>query len=352
MRSGNCKPVFACDRMIPLPPGIPPAGKAAAASEALPMGPYNITAYLAAMGISTVCASVLFYFSLRKSPDLRQEKALPLTVCVLLLGAVLGILFAKLFYFLFYFFYLTEQGAGTFWFSLKTEELSYYGGVAGVCLAVALSAKIFGMKPVKVLNAFAPACALLAAAARFAEYFLYPTGTGSYLETPLFFPLAVNIVWSEDYTSSVLAVYMYEGVMSLVAFVLCLKHRGEPRRMLRTLFYLCLPQILLESLRADAISLLFVHMEQLLCYLFVEGVLIWYGWKGGRKHFASWIPALTGLLVCGLTIVEEFMLDGKIRIGGSYVSPWITYTLMAAGLALLAVMEHRGNRRLYSLSSK
>ena len=312
------------------------------------MGPYDMTAYLITMGISALCVTVFFYFLLRKSPDLRPGKALSLSVCVLLLGAVLGILSAKLFYFLFNFFYVIEQDAASFWLSLRTEELSYYGGVAGVCLAVALAAKIFGLKPGKLLNTFAPAGVLMAAAARFAEYFLYPTGTGISLENPLPFPLAVNIVWSEDYTESVLAVFMFEGFLSLVAFVLCLKHREEPRRMLRTLFYLCLPQILLESLRADAIRLLFVKMEQLLCFVFVEGVLVWYGWKGGRKRFASWIPALAGLAVCGLTIVEEFMLDEKLRPFGTIVPQWISYAAMAAGLVLLAVMEHRGNRRLYS----
>ena len=312
------------------------------------MGPYDMTAYLITMGISALCVTVFFYFLLRKSPDLSPEKALPLSACVLLLGAGLGILSAKLFYFLFNFFYVIEQDAASFWLSLRTEELSYYGGVAGVCLAAALAAKIFGLKPGKLLNTFAPAGVLMAAAARFAEYFLYPTGTGISLENPLPFPLAVNIVWSEDYTESALAVFMFEGFLSLVAFVLCLKHREEPRRMLRTLFYLCLPQILLESLRADAIRLLFVKMEQLLCFVFVEGVLVWYGWKGGRKRFASWIPALAGLAVCGLTIVEEFMLDEKLRPFGTIVPQWISYAAMAAGLVLLAVMEHRGNRRLYS----
>ncbi len=312
------------------------------------MGPYNMTAYLITMGISMVFVSGLFCLLLRKSPEVRTEKALPLSLCALLLGTVLGVLSAKFFYFVFYFSHIMEQGFGSFWLSLRTEEMSYYGGVAGVCLAVALSAKIFRLRPGSILNIFAPAGALMAAAARFAEYFLFPTGTRFGMESPLPFPLAVSIVYSEDYAEYYPAIFMFEGILSLVAFALCLKHRKEPRCLLRTLFYLCLPQVLLESLRSDAIKLLFVRMEQLVCFLVVEGVLVWYGWKGGRKSFAAWIPALAGLAVCGLTIVEEFMLDGKIRPFGTSVPQWITYALMAAGLALLAVMEHRGNRRLYS----
>lgn len=306
----------------------------------------NIPAYLITMGISAVCSCALFYFSLRRRPEFTGKKALPLGICVFLLGTVLAVLGAKLLYFIFNFSYLTEQGAGKFWLSLRTEEMSYYGGVGGVCLAVMLSARFFHLRPVKVLNTFAPAGALMAAAVRLAEYFLFPTGTGEFLDDPLPFPLAIYI---ENYEMYVISVFALEAIFALVAFVLSLYHRNEPQRFLRTLFYLCLPQVLLESLRSDSIRLLFVRMEQLTCFLVAEGILVWYGWKGGRRNFASWIPALAGILVCGLTITEEFMLDGKILIGGEYVPQLVTYSLMAAGLAFLAVMEHRANRRLLSL---
>ncbi len=312
---------------------------------------YNVHAYLAAMGVSAVCCCVLYALSARKRLGLPGGRAAALGASLLLLGTVLGILGAKLFYFLFRFFYLIETDAGAFWLSLKTEELSYYGGVAGVILAVFFSAKLFGLSPAKALNAFAAAGALMAAAARFAECFLFPAGTGAYLDQSLPFPLAVSIVYSEDYTECILAVYTFEGLFSLLACALSLGRAGEPRRFLRTLFYLCLPQILLESLRTEAINLLFVHLEQLVCYLFVEGVLVWYGWKCGRKRFSSWVPALAGLAVCGLTIMEEFMLDGKILLNDAFIPQWITYLLMAAGLAVLAAAEHAGNRRLTHLKS-
>ncbi len=309
--------------------------------------PYNLTAYLIAMGASALCACALLFFSFRKEPAVRADQALSMSACVLLLGCLLGILGAKLFYFIFNLSYLLQQDAGAFWTSLRAEELSYYGGVAGVTLAAALTGKLFGLRPVRALNAFAPAGALMAAAARFAEYFLYPVGTGAYLDAALPFPLAVGVWYSEDYTEYVLAVFMFEGLVSLAAFALSLAHRGEPRRFLRTLFYLCMPQVLLESLRNDSISLLFIKLEQLTCFLFVEGVLVWYGWACRKKGFSAWIPAVAGLVVCGLTVLEEFMLDGKVRVGGTFVPEIITYSMMAAGLAVLAVMEHRGNRLLY-----
>lgn len=306
----------------------------------------NIGAYLAVMGACALFSCALFGVSARNRLGLSSRRALSLGVCTLLLGTVLCILCAKVLFFFFRFSYLTRNRGGEFWLSLRTEELSYYGGVAGVSFAVMLCARLCRLNVRETLNAFAPAGALMAAAARFAEYFLYPTGTGTTLDQPLPFPLALRIVYDEDYSEYVLAVFMLEGIVSLVVFVLSLLRKKEPRRFLRTLAWLCIPQILLESLRSDAINWLLVHVEQLLCFLFVQGVLVWYGWKGNRKSFSSWVPALLGLLVCGVIIAGEFALEGKILLGGSMIPRWITYLVMVSALAVLAAAEHLGNRNL------
>ena len=310
------------------------------------MDEMNIGAYLLMMAISAVCVCTFFYLSVLRRRQLSSGKALSLSICVLLLGTVFAVLGAKLFYFIYRFSFFIRQGVLDYWLSVSIEELSYYGGVAGVVFAVFLSAKICGVSPRFALNGFAPWGALMAALARFAEYFIFPAGTGALLDEPLPFPIAVNITYSEYYTESMLAVFMFEGVLSLVAFVLSLIHSEEPRRLLRTLFYLCLPQIILESMRSEAINLLFIHLEQLVCYLFLESVLVWYAFRLGRKSFSSWIPALTGLAVCGLVIACEFAVDGKIHFGDSRIPEWIIYSVMAAGLAAVAVAEHRANRRL------
>ena len=143
---------------------------------------YNMTAYLITMGACAVCVSVLFYFSAAKSRNLPAGKAFPLSACALPAGIILGIFGAKLFYFVFRFSYIFDTGFWNYWFSLKTEEMSYYGAVAGVTLAVFLAAKLCGVRPRAAFNAFAPAGALMAAAARFAECFLFPTGLGAYLD--------------------------------------------------------------------------------------------------------------------------------------------------------------------------
>ena len=306
----------------------------------------NIGAYLAVMGACALFSCALFGVSARNRLGLSSRRALSLGVCTLLLGTVLCILCAKVLFFFFRFSYLTRNRGGEFWLSLRTEELSYYGGVAGVSFAVMLAARLLRLRPREVLNAFAPAGAWMAAAARFAEYFLFPTGTGATLDQPLPFPLAVRVFYDEDYSEYLLAVFMFEGILSLAVFLCSLLRKDEPRRFLRTLAWLCIPQILLESLRSDAINWLLVHAEQLVCFLFVEGVLAWYGWKSGPKSFAAWVPALLGLAVCGVIIAGEFALEGKILLGGSLIPRWITYLAMAGSLAVLAFAEHLGSRNL------
>ena len=288
-------------------------------------------------GCSAFACILWFFLDLRLRK--KDRRALPLALLAAALGVLLGTACARGLWVLFRIYLRPPL------FELKVTELSYYGGMAGVMLAVLLSAAALGRKPREILNAFAPMGAFLAAMFRFAEGFLGSFGYGTDLESGLFFPLTVEIP-DEFFPEYYLAVFMMEGFFSLIAMALSLARGKERDRWIRTLFYLCLPQILLESLRTDAINYLFIHLEQLVCYLFVEGVLIWYAFRLGRKQFSSWIPALTGLGLCALVVAAEFLVDGKWIIGGSYVPQWITYSVMAAGLAAVAVTEHRANRSL------
>ena len=227
-------------------------------------------------------------------------------------------------------------------FGLSYDELSYYGGVAGVLLAVFLAAKLAGRNVRETLNTFAPMGALLAALFRFAEYFLGEFGVGMWMDQGLFFPLTIENVISEDYSEFFPAVFMLEGTFSLVAAAIALFRRYEKYRWLRTLFYLCLPQILCESLRSTSIAWLFVRAEMLFCYLLCEGVLIWYAFRAGRKQLKSWVPAIVGLVACGIVITAQFAIDGKITVGNSAIPQWISYAVEIAALAAVAVAEHKG----------
>ena len=298
----------------------------------------NITGFLVTAGCGALLCILWFFLALRR--EYGCSRAAVVSVSSLVLGTVLGVFLARLVWVLCMIQYRYPL------FALNYDELSYYGGMAGVILGVFLAAKIGGLGGRKVLNVFAPMGAMLAVAVRFAEYFLAEYGCGAYMEQGLFFPLTVEFRYDESFAEYYQAVFMLEDFFALAAMVFALVRKGDTYRWVRTVFYLCLPQILCESLRLNSIAWRFVKAEQLFCFLLCEGVLAWYALKAEKKGFSAWVPALTGLLVCGLVIVAEFAKDGKIMIHEKMISQWIIYGAVAAGLALMAVMEHRGYRRL------
>ena len=296
----------------------------------------SLTAYLLFMGCSAAACILWFFLAVRKR--MPAGKAGLLSVLTLVFGIILGVAGARLVWF------LCRINTRPSLLPLEYYELSYYGGVSGVSLAVWLSAKLLGLNGRDTLNAFAPAGAFMAAMARFAEGFLGMIGVGEIgLEEGIFFPVTVEFAYDETYSEFYLAVFMFEGLFCLAAMILCLKHRDERDRFLRTLFYLCLPQVFCESLRTQSIKWLFVRSEQLFCFVFCEGVLFWYGLRmNGKVPFLKrWGAAILGLIVCGLIITAEFALDGKILIAGEMIPKWLTYAFVLAGLGAMAVAEHR-----------
>lgn len=292
--------------------------------------------YFIFTGCSAAACTLWFYLADRRRHA--NSKSLLLCLLTLVFGAALGTAFARLVWVLFRVMIHPPL------FVLKAGELSYYGGLAGVLLAVIFAGGICGRKPREVLNTFAPAGAFLAAMFRFAEGFLGMLGFGSYMEKGLFFPVTMEIYYDEYFSEYYLAVFMLEGLLSLAAMVFAILHDKDRYRWIRTLFYLCLPQIFCESLRIQSITWLFVRAEQLVCFLLCEGVLVWYAFRSKCRSLRSWIPALTGLVVCGLIIAIEFALDGKIIIDGESLPRWLLYLLMASGLAIMAAAEHSGAR--------
>ena len=303
----------------------------------------NVTGFLFVTGCGALLCILWFFLALRKKA--RNVRAALVSGLSLVLGVVLGIACARAVYVLCMIRYHFPL------FDLSHDQLSYYGGMAGVILAVCVAGKSGGLKLRDTLNVFAPMGALLAAAVRFAEGCLGDFGCGEWMETGLFFPITVEFRLDEYYADYYPAIFMLEGLFAVIAMIVALTHEDEKYRWVRTLFYLCLPQILCESLRMNSIAWRFVRAEMLFCFLWCEGVLVWYAFMRDRKQFSSWTPALTGLLVCGLVIVLEFVKDGKIQIGGQMVAHWIVYVVMALGLAAMAFAEHRGYKRIRNSKS-
>ena len=254
-------------------------------------------------------------------------------------GTVLGLVLAKLVYYFSMIDFMLMQGWLNSLVDVTMGTFSYYGGVAGFCLGVVLTARITRQKPMALLNAFAPAGVLLAALARFGEFFLEGVGTRDFLYWELpghcFFPLAV----ANEYGEWLYAVFMLEGLLTLVVFAVCLiwlkKHR-----FLRSLFYLCLLQILCESLRSDSFTWLFIKAEQLFCMLGAVGILLVYCIKspGARRR---WLPVVSCFPIAAVFVVLEFALNGKIPL-----SKPLCYAIMAAGLAGMSLIEIRACKRM------
>lgn len=295
----------------------------------------NYSSYFLFTGCGILLGILWFFVADRHKAQ--DKKSLPLSLLVLFLGMVLGLVCARFVWF------LCRINTAPKLFGLRYNELSYYGGMAGVILAVVFAAGIMGRGIRETLNTFAPMGAFIAAVMRFGEGFLGLLGMGKWMEEGIFFPITAEIVWDEYYSEFYLAVFMFEGICSVIVMVLSLTRSKEKYCFLRTLFYLCLPQVLWESMRSESISWLFVRAEQLFCFLLCECILVWYAFRTGRKQMRSWFPAFTGLAACGIIIAGEFALDGKISFGETAAPHWAIYLVVAAALAAMAVMEHRGH---------
>lgn len=297
----------------------------------------NLKAYLFLMAAGWAVSVILFYFLTKRKID--TGKALLTAGSALVLCPVFGLVFSKIGYILLRI-NIIPHGNGFFPYltDFRVEELCFSGAVIGVVLGVCLSSKLAGIQTRQALNLFAPAGALMIVVARMSEMHLGMLGIGMYLEKG-FFPFAQPIVW-DNWTEWYLAVFTFEAVFALIAMILSLIHKDEPWCFLRTLFYLCLPQVFCESLRMNTISWLFVKAEQVICFAVCEGILVWISLKTDYRKFHNWAPALIGLIVLLLTIAEEFALDK------TDIPHWITYSLMMIGLASMALAEHMSQKLL------
>ena len=298
-----------------------------------------------------VSAAAMLVFGLFGVANSRQER-LKLTLSSFCLGLLGGILSAKLVYYLCQIDFMIAEGWKEKLFCLDPEELSFFGGAAGLCLGVALAAKICNLAPISVLNRFAPFALLLGALVRFGEYFLGMVGVGPYLENEAlcFFPLARGFSYSDDWTEWYLAVFVLEGI-SLLAVAAVSYWKLKDNRFLRSVFYFCLPQILLENLRLGSFMWFFcIRVEQLACMVTMFIILIIYGVRSHGKP-NRFLPAGIAILCAGLFIVCEFAMEGKILFL-RFLDIYACYALMLAGQVILAVTEVLAFRKMLTVQTE
>ncbi len=269
------------------------------------------------------------------------RKRLTLGALTLVLGAALAFLFGKLFYLVMTLTtYLSRHG-----FPVSSPmEWSFFGAMTGVCLAVYLSARLMKENGQTALSYFAPSLLLIVAFLRAAEFTMDQVGLGEMVETTAlqFFPVCWPFVlWGTS--TWYMAVFAWETAFALLLCAVCLlrQHRGGPSSygMDKALFYLCLGQMLFESLRAECIRLGFVRLEQVLCAVVCFALGLMLCLKNPAKGFMRWLPALLLLAGIGAMVGLEFALDEP-----SYIR-WVVYALIILTLFLMGLVYYRAGKK-------
>ena len=199
--------------------------------------------------------------------------------------------------------YVLEWGEWDVFLDFQPKKLCFMGGAFGVVLGVFLAARILGKSPRRVLDAFAPAGALMITGFRLAESQLGKLGTGTLVEYDGFFARP-PFVLVDSYGDRWMAIYFWEAVVALIVFLLALFSREKRPGLIfhRAVFRLCVCQILLESMRSQSMRWGFVGVEMVLCAVVLLALLAAACRRSGRDWWA--IPALFVLL--GAIVGEEF----------------------------------------------
>ena len=255
-----------------------------------------------------------------------------------LLGAVLAFVVAKALYTVLLSSKVWPRYGWASLIRLEASEFSFIGGCLGMVLGMVISARLYKIQPASLLSLFAPAGALMAAGARAAECFLDMQGAGTYVENEAFarLPFAISNEWGEWF----LAVFLLEALLALIAAVVFAVRKKEDAivslRFERVVYYLCVPQIFCESLRALGMRWGFVRIEQVLCGVIIEGLLI-YGclqYTGAKGFWKRFWPCFAALGCVVVIVGVEFGLDKAPSVPDA-----IWYCVMIAALVGFAALE-------------
>ena len=287
--------------------------------------------YLAWMAIGTAVIFLLYgirCLAVRRDKPIRK-RALLTALIGLVLAVRFALEFARIGYIVF------TEGALDFeaeefelgyiledLFTFDLTGLSFFCGAAGVFLAVLIANLLTrrGKNALAGMDAFAPFGALMAVLFRVGQTAVPLAGRGKeLLEESAFkcFPFAMAVVNERGVTTWIWAICMlsaaFAAVWAVISFVISFRGRGRTGLNLTlTLFFLCVPQILCESLRENDIRWLFVHVEQLLCGVTAFAVLlVWVIGSRGVSAPRRFAPLAIMVACMGLLVVAEFAIDGK-----------------------------------------
>ena len=244
---------------------------------------------------------------------------------------------------------LSAHGLAAF-LRMRSDEFSFVLGAVGVCLGVALAAKMMRKPAARALDAFAPCGALLVAVWRWAEKWLGTLGAGDYVEDGTFFarlPFGIQNEYGEWFP----AIFLLEALLALLAAAVFFIRRDEDIPGLsfeEAAFMLALCQVVCESLRARSITWGFVRVEQVLCGVILLGLTVRSCRKaGGPGGFFRKYGEAVGVVGCMLPIIGAEFALGKnlLPIDDPALYYAVCYGAMLLSLAGMALLERRAIRR-------
>lgn len=293
-----------------------------------------MTSYGIVLLCSCVISFALFLLQVR-----RKELSASAAVLSIPLALIFGALFAKIVYVLCF---LDFSMLDEYWFEdnflrLNASEFSVFGGALGVCTGILTACRIGKHKALPYLDLYAPCGAILLCGIRFGELYLNRLGVGDLLseQSPLArFPFAVQNEYGEWFASVFLLEALLALICAIVFFLIRLPNVPGIRFEL-TAFFLAIPQVFCESLRARCMKWGFVRIEQLFCGLLILLLVCICCRKAPQKlsfPMRYW-PVAAVIASIGLVVFVEFALD-KFNI-----SDFICYTLMMVALAVMSFAD-------------
>ncbi len=207
-------------------------------------------------------------------------------------------------------------------------------GLWGLMGGTWLLARVTGRRPAKMLDAGAPWLGAAMALGRIGQRWLEETGAGPFLEEDSVLNRSFLILINE-WEEPVLALFEWEALGALLAaFFSWLIFRERKAPGARAAFALCalsVIQILAEQFRTgQCLQWRMVRLEQVVCALGALAGLIYLCTRRG-KGTVRWMPVLLFLVMAGVNIAAQFILDGKLAEWPE-TAGWTALVLSVAGL--------------------
>lgn len=291
-----------------------------------PYGAATAVAAILGMLVATICAHAKAW---------EDSKKPSILVCglVLIPCALIG---ARLFFCLGNWPMILAEQSPVFVLQLWRGGYSMAGALTGGIVGAFFYARKTGIPFRELADTLTPGAGMVIIVMRLGEYFT-DQGLGHYVLNPQWqiFPFAVQ----NSLGQYQLPVFLFEAAGGLMVLLLPLIFRRERTvggAAAEGLLFLCVSQILLESLREDAtIRFGFIGLNQVFCAVGVAALLALYLVRRKRAFgIAAGVgPRVVGYLVClGMLVLIQLALDRAI------IENQILYGVMGGTLVLLYLL--------------